>query len=404
MAVQIGTENIIGRDSLVKQIWKKLEKGSLRFTAERRIGKTTVMKLLLSQKADTKVLRYIDLERIDSPDRFVEVLLTEIKPLFSRTEKTKVAFKSLLTAIGGTEIAGIVKIPEHNTLGWQQLLEKSFDGICTNNSDIMIVLLFDELPYMLQKIAAKEKQSDSNEHAALELIDTLRAMRNKHENLRMIFAGSVGLHHVLGSLRGTDFASQPVNDMSLVPILPLNIEDAKVLASHLLKNEKVDIDEDDKDLLPAELARLTDCVPFYLERVISRLSEIPPPVSINHAREIVQNHLAGDYDEWEMEHFRERLKIYYLGETNDISGKLIENSKIAATILDILAVTVSPQTIDEIWNAVKAKLALDDKDLIIKLLSLLARDHYLKGDSKKDYSFRFPLIKKWWSLAQGLSI
>ena len=49
MAMQISPQNVVGRDRLIEQIWKKLESKSLRFTAERRIGKTTVMKKMLAE-------------------------------------------------------------------------------------------------------------------------------------------------------------------------------------------------------------------------------------------------------------------------------------------------------------------------------------------------------------------
>ncbi len=43
MAIQIDPNNVIGRDKRIERIWKKLRKDSIRFTAERRVGKTTVM-------------------------------------------------------------------------------------------------------------------------------------------------------------------------------------------------------------------------------------------------------------------------------------------------------------------------------------------------------------------------
>jgi hypothetical protein len=71
--------------------------------------------------------------------------------------------------------------------------------------------------------------------------------------------------------------------------------------------------------------------------------------------------------------------------------------------LDIMAVSDDPQSIDEVWAAVKASFAVADKEPIIRLLKSLAQDHYLISDTEKRYSFRFPLIRKWWVLAQGLS-
>ena len=52
--------------------------------------------------------------------------------------------------------------------------------------------------------------------------------------MRMIFCGSVGLHHVLATLRGDVHASQPVNDMPAVEIHPLQMQDAVQLTKDLM--------------------------------------------------------------------------------------------------------------------------------------------------------------------------
>ncbi len=402
MSGQISPQNVVGRDRLIEQIWKKLESRSLRLTAERRIGKTTVMKKMLAEPRPGTAVLFLDLEKVDSPRRFTEVLLQEVKPLLSTKQKAASWFEELLTDIGGTEIGGVIKIPEGDRAAWKGPLEKVFDRVCSQNPDTRIVLLFDELPYMLQKIAAYEKQAGAAHHAALEMLDTLRAMRHRHANLRMIFAGSVGLHHVLTELRQTEFASQPVNDMPPVEVGALALPDAVTLSKRLLETEGVQVAPADRELLPHELAVLTDRVPFYLERVVARLAELEGPVSVQDARQIVRQHLTDDNDVWEMEHFRGRLKIYYHGSSGDANGRPILNASLASAILDLLAIAPTPQTIDEVWAAMKARLALDNRDQIIQLLKSLAQDHYLTSDPDKRYSFRFPLIRQWWVLAQGI--
>ncbi len=166
MAVQVAPENVVGRDGLIRRIWKELESHSLRFTAERRIGKTTVMRKMLAEPRAGNALVFIDLEKVDSPERFTEVLLTEMKAWLSGT-------------------------------------------------------------------------------------------------------------------------------------------------------------------IPA--------------------------------------------------------------------------ARLARAILDILALATTPQTIDEVWAAMKARMALDNRDQVIQLLRLLAQDHYLTSDSEKRYVFCFPLIRQWWRLAQGIA-
>ncbi len=403
MAIQVAPQNVVGRDRLIDRIWRELERHSLRFTAERRIGKTTVMRKMRAEPRPGKALIFVDLEKVDSPHRFTEVLLTEMRPCLSMKQKAANWFGTFLEEIGGIEIGGVLKIPERNRIGWKAMLEKTFERVCTHNPDVVIVLLFDELPYMLQKIAAKEKRAGTQDLAALDILDTLRAMRQQHASLRMIFAGSVGLHHVLSDLRGNEMASEPVNDMPLVPIKALDLPDAVTLARRLLKDEGVRVVEADAERLPSELAGLTDRVPFYLERVVARLAERDGPVSVKHARQAVRQQLTDDHDAWEMEHFRSRLDIYYPGSSSDANGKPIPNAKLARAMLDILAVAQTSQTIDEVWAAMKARMPLDDRDQIVRLLKSLAQDHYLTADTDKRYAFRFPLIRQWWVLAQGLS-
>ncbi len=50
---------IVGRDKLIKRIWKKLENHSLRFTAERRVGKTTVLKEMAKNPPEDVVAVFI---------------------------------------------------------------------------------------------------------------------------------------------------------------------------------------------------------------------------------------------------------------------------------------------------------------------------------------------------------
>ncbi len=403
MAVQIGADNVVGRDRLISQMWKKLERSSLQFTAERRIGKTTVMKKMEAEPPDGTHVLFLDVEGIDSPLRLAETLLTKVKPLLSKKGRAVADFKALVQALGGSEIGGLIKFPEQSELGWRSTLERALDGICTANADARLVLMFDELPYMLQKISVNESHRGSTGNAALDVLDIMRSRRMAHGNLRMVFAGSVGLHHVLDSLRGTTLAAEPVNDMPRQEIGALDDTHATALARRLIDMEEVNLEASDAGPLAAEIAVLTDRVPFYIERVVAKLAESEDAVTLEDARAVIAVHLTDDYDDWEMEHFRSRLKIYYTGTTRGANDQDIEVAKVAAHILDTVATAPEALSIDEVWSAVKAQLPLGDRAQIVHLLKSLAQDHYLVSNTKKRYAFRFPLVQRWWVLAQGLS-
>jgi hypothetical protein len=391
---------IVGRDHLIRRIWKQLETHSLRFTAERRVGKTTVLKEMARNPPKDVVAIFIDLEGVSSPLRFAETLLTHVAPALKKLAQTKTWFTGLMDSIGGIEIAGIVKLPENREIDWQSRIEKLLEGLSECHPDKRIVLLFDELPYMLQKIHTEELKAGATHNSALGLLDVLRAKRKPPSRLRMVYCGSVGLHHVISGLRNDQVAAEPFNDMPIQEIRELSPADAQRLAASLLEQDGVT--SDDPEHLAATVAELGDGVPFYIERIVARLADHECKVKVDDARKIVDQQLSDDRNEWEMEHFRSRIPIYYPGEVADSNGRPVVLAKIVARMLDGIAAQAAAQDIDEIWNDLKSGFALDDRALVIRLLMMLAQDHYLCCDTEKRYTFRYALLRKWWMLAQGL--
>jgi hypothetical protein len=400
MATQLASKNVVGRDGLIVQIWRILRRDSVVFTAERRIGKTTVMDKMKVEAPEGVIATYLDLEKVDTSQRFVEVLLSEVKGLLPGTEVAKAAFKGLFQSLGGTEIGGIIKLPKINKDQWQAALEKTLACICEHHRDSMILFLFDELPYMLQKIAIRDKKEGSSANNALAILDSLRAIRKEQSNLRMIYSGSIGLHHVVHALRGTDYPSQPTNDMEVVPLGPIARPDAMAHAKRLFEED--DVNCDGLEDVINEVVTQTDCVPFYIERVVKRLALAEEGITSDMVKNLILSCLTDDNDIWEMEHFRTRIPIYYPGELATGDHLTIPLANVAKTILDIMATTEVPLNIDQIYGAVKASLPVEDRSLVVQMLKNLSQDHYLICDSTKYYSFRFPLIKQWWKLAQGL--
>ena len=403
MAVQVSPAGVVGRDRLIERIWKRLERESVRFLAERRVGKTSVLKKMAAQPPAGFHPIFFDLEKVHSADRFVEVLIGELRSLMATKDKVSTGFVDFLALFGGTEVGGMVKIPELGKRNWQKAVEKTFHAICANNPDTLIVLMFDELPYMLQSISIQDTKAGANDNFALSILDTLRAARHENTNMRMIYCGSVGLHHVLATLRGDAHASQPVNDMPAVEIHPLQLQDAVQLTKDLMIIEQVHISPEHMDVIANRIAQQTDCVPFYIERVVSRLAEQDEPVVESSVDTMINRQLVDDKDDWEMKHFRDRLKIYYKGSVVDVNGRSLQRSLVSRRILDHVACEDLPQSIDAVWAGVTATMALDDRDAVIELLSFLAQDHYLIADDTKRYTFRFPLIRRWWLIANGLA-
>jgi len=205
---------------------------------------------------------------------------------------------------------------------------------------------------------------------------------------------------VLNTLTNDTYASESVNDMDKVALQPLDIFSAKEMTQYNLNQEG--LNEVDDDVIES-IASQCDCIPFYIEKLIRRLSINEQQLMIENVNQEIAAILTDERDDWELEHFRKRLRTYYKGEVIDANQKEIQRATIAKLILNHCAVAAVPQSIDECNQAVKSNYSIDDRDLIITILNNLVKDHYLQRDVKGRYQFYFSLVQRWWVLAEGLN-
>ena len=136
--------------------------------------------------------------------------------------------------------------------------------LCSQKQQIRPVFLWDEVPYMIDHI----RRADG-ELAAVEVLDTLRSLRQEHPELRMVFSGSIGLHHVLVAIRDGKMSSEPVNDMYQVEVPPLATADAVKLAEDLIQGESLQASNARES---AEvIAEEADRFPFYIHHIVAGL-------------------------------------------------------------------------------------------------------------------------------------
>lgn len=225
----------------------------------------------------------------------------------------------------------------------------------------------------------------------------LRAERHKHKNLRMIFTGSLGLHHVVGGQRDGGYASSAINDMRTVVLPALADSDARALALDLLHGEGLESDE--LESAAAATAELVGNVPFYIHGVVSHLrgsGKVPTSETVAQA---VESALTSVEDPWDLDPFRDRLHDYYGPRAGPVRA-----------ILDSLAER-GPQRFDELSEHLRIAVRPDEEKArrivegepreLRSLLKLLQRDHYLREEGGH-YSFLHGLLRRWWRLELGI--
>jgi hypothetical protein len=383
---QIDLNAVIGRAPLIQNLWETVEQQSLIITAERRIGKTTVIKKMRAEPVAGWVPVFQDLERCHSAAEFAMAVYKEIHQFLSEKGKITRRVQELFKAMGGMEVGGVFKLPEKADAQWKDVLTRAIEDLVHENETAGTKLLFlwDEMPFMLANIRDRE-----GEERAMEVLDLLRALRETHGGLRMIITGSIGLHHVLSSLKDKNYGNSPFNNMAKIEVDPLEEKDAIQLAALLVEGEK--LQSPDKLAAATEIAREADCFPFYIHHIVRALKIRSLAATPENAVLVVASHLVDANDPWELLHYRERIPLYYRG-----------SQAVVLLILDQLAVHAGTFSVDELLQMLKGSSAFDDRERLLALLLLMERDHYLKREEDGRYHFRFLLIRRWWKINRAL--
>lgn len=378
----IGASDVVGRDELIAHLWQILKSQSVVLSAERRMGKTCIIRKMKEEAPEGTIAVFHDLERVGTPAEFVRGVLGDIENHLARTKKISNQARELRNKLSGMKL-GILQVPSAVEPHWKELLLETLRDLSAHK-DRLVIFFWDEVPLMLDKI---KRQAGAQE--AMDLLDTLRSLRQMSSNLRMVFTGSIGLHHVISSLRKDGYANSPVNDMRREEVLPLSIEAGKDLACRLIEGEKIAVD--DSETAGRMIACSVDCIPYFIHHVVGRAArdeqELSPPV----IEEIVLKGLTSSLDAWDMRHYRERIDIYFDPDDRPIALKA----------LDLLAQATEPMPFSDLFNLIKAEMVTGDSEQLRRILSLLKNDHYLEQDLDGAFRFKFPMIQRWWKLDRG---
>ncbi len=381
---QLDPAEVVGRDGLIRRLWRVLERQSLVLTAERRMGKTSIVKKMNVEAGPELLTVFHDLEGLRSPLEFARLVFEDVQGYLSRRQRTCERVRSFLSEIGGGSLASVVTLPQIDPSHWKPLLVKTIEDLI-EHQDRTLVFFWDEVPLMLHEI----KQS-SGEAVAMELLDTLRSLRQMNSKLRMVFTGSIGLHNVILSLKKSGHPNSPINDMLAVEVPSLAQKDAEHLAGLLLDGER--IATVDREKVCEAIARQADRIPYFIHHLVDRMAGLSDTVTVGTVGEVMTSFLTDPIDPWNLRHYRERIDIYYEPPRRPV----------ILGLLDILATADSPLPFVDVFNRLKSQIATEDREAALESLSSLQSDHYLLQDSAGGYRFRYPLIQRWWRFHRGL--
>jgi hypothetical protein len=380
---QLDPSEIFGRDKLVARLWEVLSRQSLILTAVRRAGKTSVITKMMAEVPEDCLPIFRDLEQVHSVLEFAELVFEDVENYLSGRTRVVEKARNFIKQLSGVEAAGI-KIPTVAAPHWKKVLTHIIEDI-VENQECRVIFFWDEMPMMLDNIKKRE-----GEQVAMEVLDTLRAFRQTYPNLRMVFTGSIGLHHVVTALKQKGYSSSPTNDMYVEEVPPLSADSAEELARLLITGEQ--IQTVDPAITAQAIAQGVDCVPFYIHHVVDQLRQSGGSTDAIAIEELITACVTDEKNCWDLEHYRERIQTYYAA----------DEQTLALHLLDILAVAALPLSFDELFNLLQIRVATEDQEQVRHVLKMLQRDHYLTRESDGKFCFRFQLIQRWWRWERGL--
>jgi hypothetical protein len=380
------TEEIVGRDESVRRYWQILARQGLILTGERRIGKTHIMWKMHSDGCPGMDSIYFDLEGIHSTSDLVRSIYGGVQGHLTKLQRLKAKAIGIWQDVLPKRIKDL-ELPsaaEH----WKSLVSSAFADVASLLDGDKLVIMWDEFPLMIDNIA---KGSGGANHA-MQLLDLLRQLRQQYRSsLRFMFAGSIGLHIVLMSLRAQGHTNPAVNDMHTDTVPPLAEPFSIDLACRLLAALEYPPPQS------IELARRIHLhvggFPYYMHHVADQLLLLRRPPAIDDVDAAVQNLICGDHDPAYLAYYVDRINTYY--------GS--RGAAVALAVLNAIALRDSPITAEELLNLTRhVHEDITDQELR-NSIRLLRQDHYLISNSSADVSqldFRWPFIKAWWRRTQ----
>ncbi len=380
---QLDPNEIVGRDALIAEIWDILEGRNIYMNDLRRIGKTMILNKMAADPPRGWLVSKRDLGGLRTAAEFASRVYRDTHTLLTGKKRAMRQMTRWLGAMAGAEIGGILKLPDGSEAPWKETLSRTFADLHEQqhqSGNDRVLFLWDEVPFLLDNIRVEE-----GAERAMEVLDTLRSLSQDYPSIRLVLTGSVGIHHVLTQLRKVGYNNSPLNTFERVSPGPLDRPAATQLAKALLEGAALRVDEPDS--VAESVATLTGDVPFYIHRLISRMSKSEPATPQAFETRLNRELLEADND-WDLAHYRNRLRKYYPDDNDET---------VALAILDALAISGTPMGQRQLMNQVKSTVEPTDDEQIRDLLKLLLKDHYLSRDEEGNYSFRLEIVRRWWT-------
>jgi uncharacterized protein len=399
----VAGERFYNRDRELELLMNILSDGdSVSIVAQRRIGKTSLMREAARRMGNNIIALHVDLQKAQTPeDAIVELSLAAqcyeglgrkaISIIFGVLESALSRIESLKTTVLSVTLRS--NLSEEN---WQRKGDDLFQMLAdvAEQQSRRVVIFFDEVPILVNRLLRRGDGSITSEGKMItdHFMSWLRDNVIRHRGVvAQVITGSIGIEPILGQA-GLSGTMNVYRSFELKPWKPATAINC-LLA--LAKHHKLPLCE----AQAGHMIELLGCpIPHHVQMFFDQVNtayvidEVKSDVSDALIDEVYRSSMTGLRGHPELSHMEERLRTAMPGARfTKVLGLLTE----AATVGSI-----SHSIAIEICRLGPAEPNSSPERDVTEILSILVHDGYLR---EQDEVFRFEstLLRDWWKRRFG---
>ena len=380
-----GTEHYFDRPQISQQIRRSLERGgNLLISAPRRIGKSSLIKHLLTQAAANEIIIYISVQSATHSNEFFEKLFKELiknNTVFAGmngfTQRASAGLKNIISRVRNITLEGGLEIDKTANIDYYTALQTLIKAL----TEKKVILLLDEFPDAVSNMIRHDQQ------LAIEFLLQMRELRQISSDLglQFILTGSSGLANVISQLGENDL----INDLEEISVAPYTEQEASVFIQRLVLGYQIHYSSDfqiNDNTLAYILEKINWRLPYYLQIMIKSLFEafentqvIAEPATVDKvlaAMLTAQSEYYGYFQYW-----YQRLQDNLDNASYQAAIEML--NQLACDKVSSLA------QLKSLPFATKPELPVK------QILNILEHDGYI-SQHQQQYGFNSFLLKQWW--------
>ncbi len=376
------------------------EGAHLLLVAQRRIGKTSLMREAARRMEDRYLCLHVDLQKAELPADAIAQLGVATRPHGSLWDKTEGVFANIFSKvtehIESLQIEDLTVTLRSGLTGgdWQAKGDSLFTALAA--SEKPVVVFFDEVPILVNRLlkGANYQITPERRRQTDAFMSWLRENSIRHRGkVRLVVTGSIGLEPILQQAG----LSATINTFTPFDLSPWTSTAAAGCLQALANEYNLTFHP---EAIKQILERLGSYIPHHVQMFFDHVYRACKlrslqEVSEELVTEVYEREMLSTRGHAELSHLEERLKMVLGPELHPLALDLLSEAAVTSHLTTEAAEILCQEYALESENRRSA-------DILREILGILEHDGYLRKEGDA-YKFVSKLLKDWWKARFGFS-